>query len=594
MSPPIRAGVALLLTTLTAHAQVTPDDALVHFDFTRGRTNLSEPGGDVELAHGLSINSEGRLEFTTALQSAQLDRAGMRRVSERLREVSALSVGGWFFCRHVGEQVLFGRSELESAPLGERLFRPSEHHVNFCLGTDAHGFLMGTINGNGAMPFPHVTISDVSILTWQQLVVVKDPGGHHHFYRNGALVHDDRQAFSSPSRQPWRETGAGAGVPIYLRMPGGGLVGEAWIVPRALAPDEIVADYTAKRARYQPAPPARAVALRDVHPQPPADGRTFDRDRVRKAVLELLGAFPASAPPLDPQTVGEEDCGDYVRRKVSLQVQPGDGMPAYLLIPKTVLEANAARVPAVICFYGTTGGAGKLTTAGLSGRRPGDPSHPNLSFALDMVRAGFIACAPDYLRDGERIHPGDAPYDTTRFYEQFPDWSIHGKDVWDTMRAVDYLQTLGFVDADRIGMVGHSYGGHSTIFAAALEPRIRAAVANGPVSAFREHGMHWAVPKGARSSQSLPALRKYILDPDLDLPVTFAEFTALIAPRPLLVGQAVGERRPLEEQNAAEVAQVYRSLGAGENVRYVWYAGDHDFPPELRAAAVEWFRRWLK
>ena len=142
-------------------------------------------------------------------------------------------------------------------------------------------------------------------------------------------------------------------------------------------------------------------------------------------------------------------------------------------------------------------------------------------------------------------------------------------------------------------MIGHSYGGHSTIFAATLEPRIKAAVASGPVSAFREHGMHWAVPRGGSSSQSLPALREYILDPELALPVTFAEWTALVAPRPLLVGQAAGECRPIEEQNYAYVADVYRALSADDRVSYVWYAGDHDFPPEARAAAVTWFRRWL-
>ena len=57
--------------------------------------------------------------------------------------------------------------------------------------------------------------------------------------------------------------------------------------------------------------------------------------------------------------------------------------------------------------------------------------------------------------------------------------------------------------------------------------------------------------------------------------------------------QAVGERRPMEEENHAAVAEVYRALGAGERVKYVWYAGDHDFPPVSRKAAVEWFRKWL-
>jgi hypothetical protein len=55
----------------------------------------------------------------------------------------------------------------------------------------------------------------------------------------------------------------------------------------------------------------------------------------------------------------------------------------------------------------------------------------------------------------------------------------------------------------------------------------------------------------------------------------------------------VGERRPREEESHAAVAAVYAALGAPERVRYVWYAGDHDFPPEARRAAVEWMRRWL-
>jgi pimeloyl-ACP methyl ester carboxylesterase len=211
-----------------------------------------------------------------------------------------------------------------------------------------------------------------------------------------------------------------------------------------------------------------------------------------------------------------------------------------------------------------------------------------------MVEAGFVAFAADYLRDGERIRPGRRPYDTTDFYREFPDWSIHGKDAWDTMRAIDYLRTLDVVDPERIGMVGHSYGGHSTIFTAAVEPRIRAVWANGPVSEFLHHGSHWAVPAGAGASQSLPAMRPYVLDPTRPAPLAFYEVMALVAPRALAVGQAAGERRPLEEENYAAVRQVYEALGAADRVKFVWYPGDHDFPPHVRKEAVEWLRRWLR
>jgi hypothetical protein len=64
-------------------------------------------------------------------------------------------------------------------------------------------------------------------------------------------------------------------------------------------------------------------------------------------------------------------------------------------------------------------------------------------------------------------------------------------------------------------------------------------------------------------------------------------------PRPFLCGQAVGERRPREEENHAAVKQVYDAVGSSERVHYHWYAGDHDYPPEAQKAAVEWCQRWF-
>jgi hypothetical protein len=509
-----------------------------------------------------------------------------------LDELRAMTVGGWFRPKESGEQLFFHRGSLEAGPNGERMFRPREDWVNFLVGTDRHGFFMGAVNGNGAMPFPLVTLNEVAPGTWNQLVVVKTADGHQKFYQNGALVWTDLDAAAAPKVTPFRESAPGE--PIRLSS----ATGEAWIYPRELDADEIRKDYEAKKARYAPAPPGKPVALRsmDARPAPDlwkepvtAENWPATRERILKGVRDIFGAMPEEKAPLDPKVLGEEDGGSYVRRKVSIQVEPGDRMPAYLLIPKNL----KGRVPAILCFYGTTSGAGKETTVGLSGPKPGTPPAKNRAFAVDMAEAGFVAFAADYLRDGERIRPGKRPYDSSDFYEKHPDWSIHGKDAWDSMRAIDYLQSLDFVDGERIGMVGHSYGGHSTIFTMMAEPRIKAGWANGAVSDFVEHGMHWASPKGAGSSQSLPAMRPYLLEKRKP-PITFYEVTALIAPRPLAVGQAVGERRPREEENCAAVGEVYRALGAGDRVRYVWYPGDHDFPPHVRKEAVEWFRKWLR
>jgi pimeloyl-ACP methyl ester carboxylesterase len=574
------------------------DDAAFYVDFGRADSDLAGQGRPLNL-NGLEWERGRPLEFTSSLQWAEVDPVGMAHLARRLHGIRAMTVGGWFLCRRAGEQVFFHREIPTVGPQGERMFRPNPRWINFCLGTDQHGFLMGTIHGNGRMPFPYVTLHELPINRWHQLVVVKDEAGYQKFYVNGVLVHTDREAVAAGEVHRFHEEDPAATEPVRLSMPLGGSIAEAWIVPDEVSPAAISADYEAKRERHRPALPGVPVLLREMNAHPsaelwpqPVTSESWPRERKRvlAAVGEVFGPFPEEVAPLEPELVSEEDCGTYLRRKVRITVQPGDRMPAYLLVPKR-LERPA---PAVICFYGTTSGAGKDTTVGLSGRRPGTPPEKNAAFAVDLAEAGFIAFAPDYLRDGERIEPGMRPYDTTRFYERFPDWSIHGKDAWDTMRALDYLQTLDFVDDDRLGMVGHSYGGHSTLFTTALEPRIRVAVANGPVSSFWDHGMHWGVPKGAGNSQSLPALRPYLLERTLPLPLTFHEISALVAPRPLWVGQAVGERRPQEEENHAGVRQVYTALGAAERVRYMWYAGDHDFPPPARAAMVEWFHRWFR
>lgn len=572
---------------IRASGAISADGAVLYLDFAQTQPAVQFAGA---VRHERN-KTNGWLAFTAPLQFAQTN------FSRQLDGIGACSIGGWFFVQRRGEQVFLGRGSPETAPGGERTFRPATNWVNFFLGTDQHGFLMGCINGNSRMPFPLVTLSDVAEGQWHQLVLVKDARGGQQFFHNGTLVLSDADA--EAAGQVWPFVDTAEGEPVRLAVPLGGRIGEAWVVPREVSAEEIKTDFELKRNRYVAALPVARVSLREMDARPASNlwrtevsAQTWpaERERIRAGVLKVLGPFPTNTVPLDARQVLETDCGAYVRRKISIQVQAGDRMPAWLLVPKDL----KGRVPAIICFYGTTSGAGKDTTVGLSGAKPGTPPSRNRAFAVDMVEAGFVALAPDFLRDGERLPPSGRPYDTTDFYSRFPEWSCVGKDIWDTMRAVDYLQTLSFVDSERIGMVGHSYGGHTTIFASALEPRVKAAFASGPVSDFRGHGMHWAVPKGAGNSQSLPNLRPYVLDHSLPMPVEFYEWTALIAPRPLWVNQAVGERRPHEEENYAAVGQVYEALGRSECVHYAWCAGDHDFPPAARAAAVEWFKHWLQ
>jgi hypothetical protein len=488
-----------------------PSGAVLYFDFTTGTKNLAQQGAELhlegarhsDLKHDvMQVPGLNALEFRTSFDKAET------RLVRQLDGLSSASIGGWFYIRRTGEQVLLSRGLPEIGPQGNRFFRPEQDWVNFVLGTDHRGFLYGTINGNGEMPFVYVTVDDVPINTWNQLVVVKTKDGYHRFYRNGTLVHTDSESTWQPKVHTFQD--AAAGEPVRLSVQQGGLVGEAWVYPRELTAGEIRSDYLQKRERFRPAPEPVPVELREMDQHHLAalwkvdlDAKTWpsERARIDAEMRRLFGRPPDDARvPLNPEILSEEDAGTYIRRKISLQVQPGDRLFAWVLVPKQL----KGRVPAVICIYGTTGGAGKDTTIGISGPKPGTPPRKNRAFAIDMVEAGFVAVAPDFLRDGKRISPGRRPYDTTDFYAKYPNWSVHGKDAWDTSRIIDWLETLPYVDAKKIGMIGHSYGGHGTIFAAAHEPRIAAAVANGPVSDFYHHGMHWAVAPGEGRSQSLP------------------------------------------------------------------------------------------
>jgi|GEM_PF-513912 len=247
--------------------------------------------------------------------------------------------------------------------------------------------------------------------------------------------------------------------------------------------------------------------------------------------VQILSTEILPAAPDDPSYPIR--AGDITRHKIKFrsEADAGGGTPSdiwvygWLLVPNSANDAHkkdGTKTPAIICLHSTTYGAGKSSPAGVTGRFPTDaknglvgrpdlvgkdPRYSNNSLpdpkdpqamhdyhasgraaGLLLARQGFITLSIDLLADGERIEPGQRSNDTRQFYKQrYPDimadsaWSIIGKAVWDVMRSVDCLESLPYVNAKGIGCTGWSYGGHVTLFAAAFDQRIAAAVPNGGV-----------------------------------------------------------------------------------------------------------------
>jgi dienelactone hydrolase len=303
------------------------------------------------------------------------------------------------------------------------------------------------------------------------------------------------------------------------------------------------------------------TANRDAEREAPWPER---RKQIERKWLDLLGDFPTEIPDLriEMKEVVKED--GITRYHVSFQAESDDRVTAWLLVPDAAREKPT---PAIICVHSTTWGSGKDQVIGLSGRRKIDPPRDpqvGAAYGLTLAQHGFVTLSIDLLTDGERIEPDERVMDTRGFYLKHPEWSIVGKNTWDIMRSVDFLQTLDFVDGKQIGCTGWSLGGHTAIFAAAFEPRITATVSNGGVLDWYRHADAWSrVPRdnnwrpwkegvdaptnseklerrfGFKTNSGpyiyIKKFRPYIDDQTKSIPVDFDDLMAMVAPRPLLI-----------------------------------------------------------
>src|SRR4029079_11195588 len=124
------------------------------------------------------------------------------------------------------------------------------------------------------------------------------------------------------------------------------------------------------------------------------------------------------------------------------------------------------RRPAILCLHQTIA-IGKDEPVG-----PG--SNRELQYGRELALQGYVVLAPAYPNFGE--------YTCDAYKLGYASASM--KAIWNNIRAVDVLCARPAVDPRRIGVIGHSLGGHNAIFTALFEPRIRAIVSSCGFNAF--------------------------------------------------------------------------------------------------------------
>jgi len=289
------------------------------------------------------------------------------------------------------------------------------------------------------------------------------------------------------------------------------------------------------------------------------------RDRVRARLAALLGPTPTPVP-LDLEVRGSTDCGSYTRHSIVFDSEPTMSVPAFLLVPND----RDAPGPAVLAQHGH--GPGKSEVCGLD-----DPdsqaaiAEHNGDYGHRLAEAGYVVLAPDLRCFGERADwspPEKYLCDLNVVHALAAGELPLTQNLWDLRCALDVLVEHPLVDPERIGMVGLSYGATMTLFLAAWDERIAAAVVSGYFNTWRDSH---SVPWNLCGSQVLPGM----LDE-----ITHADLGALVAPRPLLVETGAddlifpiaGARRAMED-----LRPVYEALGAGARLEHDVFAGGHQW-----------------
>ena len=194
--------------------------------------------------------------------------------------------------------------------------------------------------------------------------------------------------------------------------------------------------------------------------------------------------------------------------------------------------------------------------------------------AITLARQGFVVFTYDMVgyNDSQQV-----PHTFSGQREYLWGLSLSGLQLWDSIRALDFLVSLPYVHRDAIGMTGESGGGTQTFLASAVDPRIAVSVPVNMISLHMQGGCLCENPPGLR------------------LETTNVEIAATIAPRPLLMISATGDwtNETLESEYPA-VRGIYNLLDAPDQVRAVRITAEHNYNKESREAMYAWMARWLQ
>lgn len=296
------------------------------------------------------------------------------------------------------------------------------------------------------------------------------------------------------------------------------------------------------------------------------------REQILEGMQSVTGRLPKNRNKnFTVSEINQTSFAKFDVKTISITVASKSKVIADVYIPKASLQEGKTR-PAVLALH-PTGSAGKKLIGGMSPK-------PNRQYANELAERGYVVIAPDYPSFGDLTN-----HDFEE--DQFQSGTMQG--IVNHLRCVDYLEGLPGVDKNRLGVIGHSLGGHNAIFAALFDPRLKVVASSCGWTPF--HDYYGGKIAGWTSDRYMPQIKdsEIGLNPD-KMPFDFYELVAALAPRPFLSISPIADSNfdyKGVQKAIPKAKQIYALFDATSNLKAEYPNYSHDFPTESRQAAYQ-------
>lgn len=288
----------------------------------------------------------------------------------------------------------------------------------------------------------------------------------------------------------------------------------------------------------------------------------------REKWLEMIGLSPLpKRTPLQATVTGVLDRGDYVVEKIHFQSLPGAHVVGNLYRPAKI----TGKLPAVLY---------------LCGHSKGKVNAPYQANPRWFAQHGYVALVLDPVQLGEcqGLHHGT--YREGRFDWPSRGYTPAGTEVWNAMRALDYLQGRDDVDGDKMGVTGLSGGGAMSWFLGAADERVKVVVPVCQSGSIERMAVDRATDGHCDCAFWVNYHRW-----------CWSDIGALIAPRAFLIASGSEDVlwRPAGYRDVAHrIRHQYTTLGEPTKFELTEDLAPHGYTPKLRQAIFTFFNTHLK